>query len=98
MRQQLAGWLWEHQVFECRENETVVRTVEPVSLPETSIWRRGAIAALLAAAICLGLLATQPASELLVAFDATQLMDRVSDSFESGSFEIAAEQPPDSSR
>ncbi|MBW1884607.1 MAG: serine/threonine protein kinase [Deltaproteobacteria bacterium] len=98
MRQQLAGWLWEHQVFECRENETVVRTVEPVSLPETSIWRRSAIAALLAAAICLGLLATQPASELLVAFDATQMMDRVSDSFESGSFEIAAEQPPDSSR
>lgn len=102
LRQELAGWLWAHQVFECRENETVVRTVEQLNPAETSVWRRGAIAALLAAAIGLGLLATQPIPEPLASLDATRLLARVSDSFDSGSFALsfdtAAEQPPDSAR
>jgi serine/threonine protein kinase len=81
MRQQLAGWLWEHQVFECRENETVVRTVEQLELPESSVWRQSAIAALLVATIGLGLLVAQPISDPLVTFDAMQAFARVSDSF-----------------
>lgn len=80
LRQQLAGWLWEHQVFECRENETVVRTVEPVNGLGRSAWRRGPIAALLAAAIGLGLLAARPAFEPLAEFDAMRLLARVSNS------------------
>ena len=82
MRQQLAGWLWEHQVFECRENETVVRTVEQLNPPESSIWRRGALAAMLAAAIGLGLIAAQPTAGPLASFDAMQLLTTVSDSFD----------------
>lgn len=81
MRQQLAGWLWEHQVFECRENETVLRTVDPVQPSEPKLWRRGLIAAGLAAAIGLGLIATQPSSAPLATFDAAQAFAILSDSF-----------------
>ncbi|MCH7868106.1 MAG: serine/threonine protein kinase [Myxococcales bacterium] len=72
LRQQLAGWLWEHQVFECRDNETVVRTFEPVSGATTHSWRRVSIAALLATVLGFGLLATSAQFELLLDLDAVR--------------------------
>ena len=38
LRQELAGWLWEHPIFECRDNETVVRTFEPIRNSPTRSW------------------------------------------------------------
>ncbi len=77
LRQQLASWLWEHQVFECRENETVVRTVEQTSDPETRSWRRVSIAALLATAIGLGIVATSGMFTAPSGFDTARLLAEV---------------------
>ena len=72
LRQHLASWLWEHQVFECRDNETVVRTFEPISDSPTRSWRRASIAALLATAIGIGWFVTSTQFEPWSGLDAVR--------------------------
>ena len=61
LRRELAGWLWEHQVFECRDNETVVRTGE-AGQKNSPRWKRtsrmAAIAAVVATAVIASFVAT----------------------------------------
>ena len=59
LRSELSSWLWERQVFETRENETVVLVSRPVEATPRTAARRGwftaaatiAIAALVAYAV-----------------------------------------------
>jgi len=57
MRRRLAGWLWEHQVFETRSNETVLRTAEPVESDTKRHWHTQFAASALVVALVLGVLA-----------------------------------------
>jgi cytochrome c-type biogenesis protein CcmH/NrfG len=61
LRRELAGWLWEHQVFECRDNETVVRTGE-AGQKSSPRWKRtsriAAMAAIVATAVIASFVAT----------------------------------------
>lgn len=50
LRRELASWLWEHQAFEARENETVVMVASPVSEERPALLQRLAVAALATAA------------------------------------------------
>ncbi len=77
MRRQLAGWLWEHQVFETRSNETVVRTSEPIPLEEKSHWRQALAATVLFAVLGVGLLAFKGSIEASQGFEAMRALARI---------------------
>ena len=78
LRRELAGWLWEHQVFECRENETIVRTGEAVIETETPMVRRGLLAAL----------AATVAAMILTSFSATTPNSPIASLAPPGGFEV----------
>ncbi len=51
LRSELASWLWEHQVFETRENETVLLVNRPADGSVSTQLRRAQLAAALATAL-----------------------------------------------
>jgi serine/threonine protein kinase len=55
LRREVASWLWEHQAFETRENETVVQVVAAPESNRSRPLRRLAVAALVAAALLVSL-------------------------------------------
>lgn len=77
LQRELAGWMWEHQVFECRENETLVQTREAGGELRSPWLQRGMLAAVVVSIAAAIWLAGTVTVRLPSGFDALRRFDRI---------------------
>ncbi len=77
MQRKLAGWLWERQVFECRNNETVVQASEPFEREPSMNWAAALAAAAIVFALSVGVITAKAKIEASPAFEAMLELARI---------------------